>query len=154
MRNSSVIKDIIVSIILIGVSLVVYFWMIPNYVVLTHSAGMSPRFFPQFGTALVGIFSFFMLCSSIYRYLKNIPTENATSFDMQEFLYAVMVVFCMVIFVVIFDYAGYLWSAPVLILLLMVVFEARSPLIMLLTSALVTAVLFFAFHYGLRVTLI
>lgn len=150
-------KDIVISIVLILLSVLIYVWLIPNYIPENLTTGMSPRFFPTFGTFLIGGFSFILLVISIFKFTKN--TKNTkTSSNKKEKMSIKLAPFAVVItlsfFIVIFQWFGFLVASPITIALLMGIFGQRKLTIVLLTSIVMTAVLFFVFNYGLHLPLL
>ncbi len=117
-------------------------------------AEMSPRFFPTLSIFMIGAFSSLLLTTSTYKlFAKNRTstiTENKTTCNLAPVLVVVILSF----FIVLFQWLGFLIASYVTIVLLMMVFGQKKPMVMLLFSATITAGLFVLFNYGLNLPLL
>jgi hypothetical protein len=146
--------DIYVSIVLIFFSIVLYFGLIPAYVPEKSFSGISPRFFPIFGTLLIGGFALFLLCISIIRWKKeHVKPISVGNKRETKKLQPIMVVVCLSIFIIVFNQFGFLIAAPITIGLLMIVFGQKHPIGFLIAAFGITGVLYVVFNYGLNLSL-
>lgn len=147
-------KDIFISMVLILLSIFIYVWIIPNYVPDNLTTDMSPRFFPIFGTFLIIGFSFILLITAVYKFKKNTNKRSVKKEKNMLNLMPLVVVIALSLFIVLFQWLGFLTASPITIALLMGIFGQRKPIIILLASIAVTAGMFFVFNYGLNLPLI
>ncbi len=144
-------KDLVSGLVLVVISLLLYFYLIPGQVADSQSGAMSPRFFPNLGSILIGIGGAILTVSSSLKVLKKEKLKEST--ESQKLIRPISLIASMAVFIFIFEFVGYLFAAPVLIGLLMLVFGARKPLSILITSVIVTATIYVVFTYGLNLPL-
>ncbi len=149
-------REMLVSAVLLVISLVTYFLLIPQFVQENESlGGMSPRFFPEIGVLIIGFFSFVMLMASFYA-LKVQARQEPVIIQPARENFALKPLFIVIVFVVFifsFKYLGYTFAAPATMAALMLIFGQRKVLTIVLVSALIPALLYVVFNYGLNLPL-
>ena len=151
---SKELKDIFISTFLILLSIFIYVLIIPNYVPDNLMAEMSPRFFPTLSIFMIGAFSSLLLTTSTYKLFTKNRTSTITKNKTICNLAPVLVVVILSFFIMLFQWLGFLIASYVTIVLLMMVFGQKKPMVMLLFSATITAGLFVLFNYGLNLPLL
>lgn len=146
-------KDKLSASALIVLALVLFFYLIPQYVSQAETPALSPRFFPYFGSLLVGIGgAILLLCSFRSMTDKNDIFAVGEEASLSSFR-PLIVILVMSIFVMVFESFGYLSAAPPLVVALMLVFGARSVLLLCTVPVAVTATLYLMFSAGFGVNL-
>lgn len=156
-------RDALVGVLLIVFALALYFFLIPGYVAENQSGGaMSPRFFPRFGAILIGLGGLVLVILSLGNLKRAVgqavadgeaatrPADSGLAGLAKPGLIAV----ALSGFVVLFQMLGYMYAAPILIAVLMLIFGAKNPLQIALVSIATTGVLYVVFSYGLNLTLV
>lgn len=151
---SKLLQEVFVSLLLVCLSITLYFWLIPNYVPDKAYSEMSPRFFPIFGTLLIGLFALLLLCISILRAKneKKVHPSLKTEVETKK-LNPLLVVMALSIFIVIFDYFGFLIASPISLGLLMLIFGNKNVVKLLLTTSVITGALYAVFKFGLNLSI-
>jgi multidrug transporter EmrE-like cation transporter len=132
--------------------------LIPTFVSSSTHTELSPRFFPRLATILLGGLSFLLMTSS-YKALKKSEASNplAGLFKYKEsFSFSwstVVVLFCLGVYFLLFEYVGFLFATPPVAMALMWFFGQRNPLRVVLIGLVLTGVLYSLFTYGLKVPL-
>jgi len=150
-KNSNTISGLV----LLFFSAVLYFYLIPNFVGSSEAGAMSPQFFPRLGTVLIGVGGLALITISVLAKSPQPPEDTLKkgAVDTSKTLIALLVALSMAGFILLFQWLGYFYAAPPVIAVLMVLFGARNPLIVLLTAAITTAALFAVFNLGLNLPL-
>lgn len=139
---------------LIGLALMLYLYLIPTWVGDNTFGGMSPQFFPRFGTILIGLGGTILTVGALVKLRKKDPPEQSdTVTGNTDLLKIGLIAAAMVGFILLFQSMGYLYAGPPFTAAMMVLFGARSPLSIVLVSAIATVALFFVFSYGLNLPL-
>lgn len=156
-------RDALVGVLLIVFALALYFFLIPGYVAENQSGGaMSPRFFPRFGAILIGLGGLVLVILSLGSLKRAVgqavaDSEVATQPVDSGFSGLAkpgLITIALAGFIVLFQLLGYMYAAPLLIAVLMIVFGARNPLQIALVSIATTGVLYVVFSYGLNLNLV
>ncbi|EFO30196.1 putative tricarboxylic transport membrane protein [Roseibium sp. TrichSKD4] len=149
------ISNTISGLVLLFFSAVLYFYLIPNFVGSSEAGAMSPQFFPRLGTVLIGVGGLALITISVLAKSPQPPEDTLKkgAVDTSKTLIALLVALSMAGFILLFQWLGYFYAAPPVIAVLMVLFGARNPLIVLLTAAITTAALFAVFNLGLNLPL-
>ncbi len=139
-------------------SLIVLFFLIPNYVSMGGSAEISPRFFPKIAAVALAVLSFSLIVKSflaLYRHEKwagpadlFIPRMD-TAPSVRPFLCVAIVA----LYFILFEHVGFLLATPPVVALLMLSFGQRRPVRIAAISLVLTGVVFVLFTYGLKVPL-
>jgi hypothetical protein len=141
-----------------GFSLVIIFFLIPEYVSVATFTELSPRFFPMLAALMTAGLSFCLIVTSLnslYRHekwagLADLFIPRVTTIPKPEpFL-------CMAIiaaYIVLFEHIGFLIATPPVVALLMLVFGQRRPVRIAAISLILTGIIFALFTYGLKVPL-
>jgi len=147
-------QDLWSGLALIGLALMLYYYLIPTWVGDNTFGGMSPQFFPRFGTILIGFGGIMLTCGAIlklWEHDSSLPGDAV--FGTTNLLKVGLIAAAMIGFILIFQWAGYLYAAPPFIAAMMIVFGARKPVSIVLVSAITTVTLFIVFSYGLNLPL-
>lgn len=147
-------QDFCSGLALLGLALVLYFYLIPTWVGDTTFGAMSPRFFPRFGTILIGLGGIALMFGALLTRKSEVEIGDTPLKDKTGLLKVFLIAVAMVGFILLFQWFGYLYAAPPLIASLMLVFGGRNPLAIVLVSTATTAVLFIVFSYGLNLPLV
>ncbi len=151
MRQLSV--DTICGLALAGFAIVLYFYLIPNFVTeVEFESEMSPQFFPQLGAILIFVGGTFLALASFWS-AKSFTASEGTAEHATMPLNALLVAAAMAGFVFLFQVAGYFVATPALIAALILIFGGRNPLIIVLVPAVTTAVLYLLFNFALNLPL-
>ena len=149
-------SDTISGLVLVGISAVLYFYLIPNFVEGNETGAMSPQFFPRLGTILIGIGGAALILITMVTSASEIT--DADEADQTEpagkTLIALLIAAAMAGFILLFQWAGYFYAAPPLLAVLMLLFGARNPLMIVLTAAIATGALYTVFSLGLNLPLV
>lgn len=149
-------SDILSGLVLVGASAVLYFYLIPNFVTASENGAMSPQFFPRLGTILIGIGGAALIFITVVTRASEETigeAEDQTDPSGTTFV-ALLIAAAMAGFILLFQWVGYFYAAPPLIAVLMVLFGARNPLIIILTAAVATGALYAVFSLGLNLPLV
>ncbi|MCI2399070.1 tripartite tricarboxylate transporter TctB family protein [Aliiroseovarius subalbicans] len=155
-------RDALIGAVLIVAALTLYFVLIPGYVAENQIGAMSPRFFPRFGAVLIGIGGLVLVILSLGNLKRAVgqavadgeqATQPADS-GLAGLAKPGLITAALAGFVVLFQMLGYMYAAPLLIAVLMVLFGAKNPLQIVLVSIATTGVLYVVFSYGLNLTLV
>ena len=149
-------SDMVSGLVLLGFAAALYFYLIPNFVDSGAVGALSSRFFPRLGTLLIGVGGLALIFLSVF-VKSSRPAEddhNGNAAHHPKTLIVLLVAGSMAGFILLFQWAGYFYAAPPLIGVLMVLFGARNPLIILSVAAITTAALFAVFSLGLNLPLI
>ena len=149
-------SDITSGLVLVGASAVLYFYLIPNFVEGSESGAMSPQFFPRLGTILIGIGgAALILITVVTRASEETASEPKDQTGSSgKTIVALLIAAAMAGFILLFQWVGYFYAAPPLIAVLMFLFGARNPLIIVLTAAGATGALYAVFSLGLNLPLV
>lgn len=147
-------QDLWSGLALISLALMLYFYLIPNWVGDNTFGGMSPQFFPRFGTILIGLGGV-MLTLGAFLKLRKQDHSGTTSIPIAttNLLKVALIAAAMIGFILVFQWFRYLYAAPPFIAAMMIVFGARSPVSIVLVSAVTTVFLFIVFSFGLNLPL-
>lgn len=147
-------QDLWSGLALICLALMLYYYLIPTWVGDNTFGGMSPQFFPRFGTILIGLGGVALTLGSILK-LRNAPQIGPDSVvaGSTDLVKVSLIAAAMVGFILLFQWFGYLYAAPPFLAAMMVVFGARRPVSIILVSGITTAVLFVVFSFGLNLPL-
>jgi len=152
-------KDIKIGIILLISSVINYNIIIPRYVGGRAFTGLSPNFFPELATILLGIFSLTLILTSWYSIYSKKKKENTkrkekkvkiVSYENYRVLITITIIF---IYFILFEHFGFLWTTPIILALLMFCFGMHNPKRILFFSIVTTVILFFLFEKGLKIPL-
>jgi len=152
-------KDIKIGIILLISSVINYNIIIPRYVRGRAFTGLSPNFFPELATILLGIFSLALILTGWYSiYNKKKKEDNKrkekeveiVSYENYRVLITITIIF---IYFILFEHFGFLWTTPIILALLMFCFGMRNSKRILFFSIMTTVILFFLFEKGLKIPL-
>lgn len=155
-------RDALIGVALIVFALALYFVLIPGYVAENQTGAMSPRFFPRFGAILIGLGGLVLVILSLgnlKRAVGQAVADGEEASRPQSSSFAALITPALITaalagFVFLFQVLGYLYAAPLLIAVLMLLFGARNPLQIVLVSVAATGVLFVVFSYGLNLSLV
>ena len=145
-------QDGFTGIALIIAAFALYYVLIPGYVADNEIGAMSPRFFPKFGTILIGIGGIVLFIGSLIANKKKQPVS--TNVNRNGTQSVICIAGLLAGFILLFQWLGCLYAAPPVITGLMIVFGARHPLPIVLVSAATTAILYIVFSYGLNLPLV
>ncbi|MGJ8627962.1 MAG: tripartite tricarboxylate transporter TctB family protein [Sulfitobacter sp.] len=147
-------QDLWSGLALICLALVLNFYLIPTWVGDNTFGGMSPQFFPRFGTILIGLGGLALTLGAILK-LRNAPQTGSDSVvaGSTDLFKVGLITVAMVGFILLFQWFGYLYATPPFLATMMVVFGARRPVAIILVSGITTAVLFGVFSFGLNLPL-
>lgn len=145
--------DLISGLVLLGFSVILYFYLIPNYVDSSDTGAMSPRFFPRLGAILIGLGALALMAVSLMSIRRVAETHRQDRSGHQAFV-VLLIATTMAVFILLFQWAGYFYAAPVLVAALMVLFGARNPIAIAVVTAGTTAALYAVFSLGLNLPLI
>lgn len=145
-------QDLWSGLALICLAVLLYFYLIPTWVGDNTFGGMSPQFFPRFGTVLIGLGGIALALGAIFK-LRNAPQNGSESAGSSDLIKVGLIAAAMAGFIILFQWFGYLYAAPPFLAAMMVVFGARSPVSIILVSGATTAVLFGVFSFGLNLPL-
>lgn len=174
MTKTKLMRDAITSLLLMLFSLLLLLWLIPNYVAMSQMTGMSPRFFPNFGALLLGGFSFILFIQTLIAvrkasqaqpsmtqieqaHLNKAASDKAPQTTNNNALSGVLplgVLLSLLVFILSFKWVGYLLAAPLMMLLLCLIFGGRNPLKVLFTALAAAGIIFLIFNYVLKVPLL
>lgn len=148
--------DTISGLILLGFSAALYLYFIPNFVQSSDAGAMSPRFFPNLGAILIGLGGLVLfLLSMLERPRDEVGVEApALNRDRAKTVVVFLIAAGMAGFILLFQWAGYIYATPLLIAVLMVLFGARNLITILLVSLTTTAALYAVFSLGLNLPLV
>ncbi|MEM9043820.1 MAG: tripartite tricarboxylate transporter TctB family protein [Pseudomonadota bacterium] len=146
-------SDLVSGLVVIGFALTLYFFLIPNFVASSEHGAMSPQFFPFLGAILIGLGGLALIIASAFRNDAD-AGSNKSDFGVSKFVLALLVAAAMAGFILLFQLAGYFYAAPPFLAVLMVLFGARGPLIIVVTAAVTTAALYAVFSLGLNLPLV
>lgn len=158
--ESSKLKDFWTGLFLFCFSLVLYFYLTPNFVTEGSSIGLSTRFFPSLAAIVLGslslllmLYSLLHLKSSGHRLVRyeNINISNALRPIVKARILLVLVI--LAVFFLLFEHFGFFAASPFAVSALMMAFGQRKWLLIVSISIGMTAVLYCLFTYGLRVPL-
>lgn len=155
-------RDLHAGIFLFASSLIIFFFLIPQFVEQSTASSMSPRFFPKFATIIMGVLSLGLILRS-WKALK-LGRDDAEPADQGNAAQPVnrswlsryrpfVIIGLLIAYFIGFEHIGFLWATPVVTAALMVSFGERSPKVIIATCVVVTTVLFFLFEKGLNVPL-
>lgn len=146
--------DIMSGFVLTGLSLTLYFYLIPNFVTENEMGAMSPRFFPRLGALIIGAGGLLLIIASFWTIRKqsNVESEVAHASSGRPGK-AIFIVLAMAGFILLFQWFGYFYAAPPFLAALVLVFGGRNAVNILLVSVLTTATLYAVFSFGLNLPL-
>lgn len=151
--ESSILKEKFSAIILIGFGLSLFFYLIPHYVAQAETAALSPRFFPYLGSFIIALGGGILFLNSFRSTSNEDSLIEGSQENSRSWLKSLAVLLAMMVFVQVFEALGYLYATPPLVFSLMLVFGARSPLVLSTVPFAVTATLFLLFSIGFGVVL-
>jgi len=158
--EASKIKDFWTGLFLFCISILLYFYLIPNYVTTGSGMGMSPRFFPSMAAILLGVLSL-LLTSFSFVHLKragrriaflryqellsisNVPIKKRT-------LYVLLI---LVVFFLLFEHLGFFVATPFALASMMLAFGQRKWVLIISISISLPVLLYFLFTFGLKMPL-
>ncbi len=152
-------KDIKIGIILLISSVINYKIIIPRYVGGRAFTGLSPNFFPELATILLGIFSLALILTGWYSiHNKRKKEDDGRKKKEVEIVgyenYRVLITIAIIsIYFILFEHFGFLWMTPIILAILMFCFGMHNPRRMLFFSIVTTVILFFLFEKGLKIPL-
>lgn len=150
MTSPSPFQDKIIGITIISFSLILYFYLIPNFVTEGQVADtMSPRFFPKLGTILIGFGGASLFLSS---FVKNRDSCDKDK-KIRSVLGPTLLIFAFSVFIFIFYKIGYVYAAPIFISSLMFIFGSRNYINIISISIIVSVAIYIIFTYGLNLPL-
>ena len=146
-------SDTVAGAALVVFALVLWFYLIPNFVTdVDFQAEMSPRFFPRLGAVLIFGSGLFLFVRSLL--LRQIAVaEGASGDSLARPLSAILVAVAMAGFILLFQKVGYAAAAPFLLIAMTVIFGGRHPLAIATIAIATTAALYFLFSYALNLPL-
>ncbi|WP_424987184.1 tripartite tricarboxylate transporter TctB family protein [Microbulbifer sp. S227A] len=146
--------DLFSGLALAAFALVLYYYLIPNYVDGSEFDNtMSPRFFPNLGAMLIFGGGVLLVLPALWTLKSGIAVHGAPPVGGRP-LRALLAALAMAGFVVLFQWVGYFVAAPALIVSLILIFGGRNPVVIALVAAVTTGVLFLLFNYALNLPLI
>ncbi|MDC0660880.1 tripartite tricarboxylate transporter TctB family protein [Leisingera sp. SS27] len=145
--------DMISGAALLVLALVLYYFLIPNFVADNGIGAMSPRFFPKLGTMLIGAGGCILIAASLRSSGSPRKAEAPSALNRPQKLSPLLSAAAIAGFILVFQWFGYFFAAPLLIAALMIVFGCRNLLAILLLPAAATAILFAVFSFGLNLPL-
>lgn len=158
--ESTKLKDFWTGLFLFCFSLVLYFYLTPNFVTEGSSIGLSPRFFPSLSAIVLGSLSLLLMLYSLLHVKSsgnslgsykniNIPSQLST-FIKGRTLFVLII---LAVFFLLFEHFGFFVASPCAVSALMLAFGQRKWLLIVSISIGMTVVLYCLFTYGLRVPL-
>ena len=152
-------NDIKVGLFLVAFSLFLYFYLIPNQISASMGFGgvaLGPRYFPRFGTILLGGLSLVLVIQHIITY-KNKTEEKKKEkepplFDKDD-LRVLGIIVTLLVFTNLFQYFNFIVASFVTILSLLYYFGSKRHIMNLILSVSTTAVLYFLFTVILNISL-
>ncbi|MCK4509087.1 MAG: tripartite tricarboxylate transporter TctB family protein [Desulfuromonadales bacterium] len=150
--------DFLSGLFLFGLSLVILFYLIPNYVTESSNAELSPRFFPNLAATVLLILSFFLSIISLKQLFYHEKWKGFTvlfTFQTQETPKAgpLLSVIIISIYFLLFEHVGFLIATPPCVALLLLIFGQRRPQRIATISLVLTGVVYVLFTYGLKTIL-
>ncbi|WP_231590843.1 tripartite tricarboxylate transporter TctB family protein [Grimontia sp. AD028] len=141
-------KDRLSAVVLAIIAVFIGATLIPGQVEDTQSIALSPRFFPYFGCALVGIGAVFLFISSFDKAAGEHETA-ASKQSVGTWFRPLLTVLVIVLFISVFETYGFILSVSAMMFLLFLINGVRRPATLIIIPALVTLALYALFVIGL-----
>ncbi|WP_241823314.1 tripartite tricarboxylate transporter TctB family protein [Enterovibrio norvegicus] len=141
-------KDRLSAVVLVIIAVGIGVTLIPEQVEDTPSIALSPRFFPYFGCALVGIGAVFLFVSSFDKTSGEQETI-APKQSVGTWFRPLLTVLVIVLFISVFETYGFILSVSAMMFLLFLINGVRRPATLIIIPALVTLALYALFVIGL-----
>jgi len=150
--------DFLSGLFLFGLSLVILFYLIPNYVSESSHAELTPRFFPNLAAIVLLALSFFLTVISFNKLFHDENWQGFTAlfiFQMKVIPKAgpILSVIVISIYFLMFEHIGFLIATPPCVALLLLIFGQRRPRRIVTISLVLTGVVYVLFTYGLKTIL-
>ncbi|MDD1793438.1 tripartite tricarboxylate transporter TctB family protein [Enterovibrio sp. ZSDZ42] len=141
-------KDRLSAVVLVIIAAGIGVILIPEQVEDTQSIALSPRFFPYFGCALVGIGASFLFISSFDKASSEQETV-APKQNVRTWLRPSLSVLVIVLFISVFEKYGFILSVSAMMFLLFLINGVRRLATLIIIPMLVTLALYALFVVGL-----
>ena len=144
--------DLIGGLMIMGFSLLLIFWIIPTQTASGNYFGLSPVVFPIILSAGFGLCGLGLTLQALRRlkaegFGKELPVSASNIF------FFLLIIGLVLGSVILMDFFGLIYGAPVMIAGLMLILGERSWLTILLTSTVPVAVVYLVVTYVLRAPL-
>jgi len=146
--------DMFVGFFILVLALILYFYLIPNFVVDNGQDSMSPSFFPQLGTILIGMGGTSLIVTAIYSGLAENGNTKLVKISPEGLLNVFLIIVAIAGFIQLFQLLGYFYATPTLIAALMLIFGSRNSLHILIVAVISTVFFYVVFSFGLNLPLI
>jgi hypothetical protein len=158
--NNIYCRDLLVGLVLSCISVFSFFYLTPEYVVEGSALGISPRFFPKVGIAIVGVCAFILMLVSIKEMLASSSSKKQDAMRLIQTIKnlpmwkaPLIIVIALLSMSLVFEKFGYFYAIPAVLFIMMLIFGMRSLLVLITVSVLVPIILFALFNYGLNMPL-
>lgn len=155
-------RDLCVGLVLLVGALFLCFLVIPFFVQQDSTSVMSPRFFPYFSAAVLGLLSALLIISTLISSRRRaaeeehaLPTEKSTATTQRPWYMwrTWLAVAALCAYFVCFDYFDFLVVTPFATAALMLIFGEKKILSYLIIAPGITIVLYLLFEVVLKVPL-
>ena len=138
-------KDTVTGSLILFVCFLIYVVVIPREVEQKIQRGLASDFFPKLSVAWTGIFAGLLVCKSIFGRKKYSEEEVASEKDKHVFLWMISTILIVVLYLVLCPLIGYIASTVLALISLMCIFGERRLLVLLLTSVVLSFVIYAVF---------